>query len=626
MQPMCLRILLAFLVSWRIAIATEPQKNIVQGSGMTAIANSKHELLSPNNAAQTMQVPEGFQVTLFAGEPDVTQPIGLCIDDRGRIWVAENQSYPKHTSKPANDRIIILEDTNGDGQHDKRTVFFDKLNYVSGVEVGFGGVWVMSPPYFYFIPDRDGNDVPDAEPRVILDGFGNFANAHNMANGLAWGPDGWLYGTHGRTNWSTPGKPGTPKEKRRRLEGGVWRYHPIHDTWESYADGCTNPWGIDWDDYGQAFIPNTINPHLFHAIQGAFYEPSRNRVSSRYSYKRIETIADHLHFVGGKNVRAGIGSREELNIGGGHSHCGILVYLGDNWPESYRNTVFLHNTHGRRINNDALHRKGSGYTATHRKDFFISMDPWFMGVSFRTGPSGAVFVTDWSDTGECHSTRNTRKHTGRIFRISHGQPTHRPVNITKLDEKELVRLQLHRNDWFVRHARRVLQERSAAGNEMSGVHKALHEIFSKNPDITRKLRALWALHVTGGVDKKFLQAQLNHENEHIRAWTATLLCEGKNPPEPAIKTMQILAAKGKSQLVRLHLASALQRIEPAKRWNLAGALIGRKEDANDQNLPLMYWYGIEPLIHEDLPRFVSLARITKIPLLRQFITRRVAEK
>ena len=161
---------------------------------------------------------------------------------------------------------------------------------------------------------------------------------------------------------------------------------------------------------------------------------------------------------------------------------------------------------------------------------------------------------------------------------------------------------------------------------MSGVHKALHEIFSKNPDITRKLRALWALHVTGGVDKKFLQAQLNHENEHIRAWTATLLCEGKNPPEPAIKTMQILATKGKSQLVRLHLASALQRIEPAKRWNLAGALIGRKEDANDQNLPLMYWYGIEPLIHEDLPRFVSLARITKIPLLRQFITRRVAEK
>ena len=249
-----------------------------------------------------------------------------------------------------------------------------------------------------------------------------------------------------------------------------------------------------------------------------------------------------------------------------------------------------------------------------------------MGVSFRTGPSGAVFVTDWSDTGECHSTRNTRKHTGRIFRISHGQPPHRPVNITELDEKELVRLQLHKNDWFVRHARRTLQERAAAGNEMSGVHKALHNIFNGNPDITRKLRAVWALHVTGGLENKFLQAQLGHGNEHIRAWVVTLLCEGKNPPKPAIKTMQILAAKGKSQLVRLHLASALQRIEPAKRWNLAEALIGRKEDTDDQNLPLMYWYGIESLVHEDLSRFVALAGVTKIPLLRQFITRRVAEK
>ena len=160
---------------------------------------------------------------------------------------------------------------------------------------------------------------------------------------------------------------------------------------------------------------------------------------------------------------------------------------------------------------------------------------------------------------------------------------------------------------------------------MSGVHKALHEIFSKNPDITRKLRALWALHVTGGLENKFLQAQLNHGNEHIRAWAVTLLCEGKNPPEPAIKTMHSLASKGKSQLVRLHLASALQRIEPAKRWNLAGALIGRKEDADDQNLPLMYWYGIEPLVHEDIGRFVSLARQARIPLIQQFIARRAAE-
>src|SRR6188472_1320191 len=174
--------------------------------------------LPPLEAARTMKVPEGFHVTLFAGEPDVKQPIGFCIDDRGRLWVAEAYNYPTHGTKPG-DRIIILEDSDGDGQHDKRTVFYDKLNYVTGIEVGFGGAWVMSPPNMYFIPDRDGDDVPDGEPQVLLDGFGNHANAHNLANGFAWGPDGWLYGTHGRTNWSLIGKPGTPEAERVRFDG-----------------------------------------------------------------------------------------------------------------------------------------------------------------------------------------------------------------------------------------------------------------------------------------------------------------------------------------------------------------------------------------------------------------------
>ncbi len=124
---------------------------------------------------------------------------------------------------------------------------------------------------FYFIPDRDGDDRPDSEPQVLLDGFGNHANAHNMANGFAWGPDGWLYGTHGRTNWSMIGRPGAPDDERVRFDGGVYRYHPVRHVWEPYADGTTNPWGIDWDDYGQSFICNCVNPHLFHVIPGARY-------------------------------------------------------------------------------------------------------------------------------------------------------------------------------------------------------------------------------------------------------------------------------------------------------------------------------------------------------------------
>lgn len=581
--------------------------------------------LPPEDAADAMIVPDGFDVTLFAGEPDLKQPIGFCIDDRGRLWVAEAYSYPKHTAEPANDRIVIFEDTDNDGRFDERTVFYDKLNYVSGIEVGFGGAWVMSPPYFYFIPDSDGDDVPDGEPELILDGFGNHANAHNMANGFAWGPDGWLYGTHGRTNWSMIGKPGASEEERTRFDGGVWRFHPIRKVWEPFADGTTNPWGIDWDDYGQSFVCNCVNPHLFHVIQGAHYEPWRNRESSRFAYKRIETIADHLHFLGGGNVREHLGSEEELAIGGGHAHSGTMVYLGDSWPEEYRNTVFMNNIHGKRVNRDILARSGSGYTASHAPDIMISPDQWFMGVTIRYGPDGSVFVSDWSDTGECHSYKNTRRETGRIFKITYGQPEPPKLGLAELTDSQLVELQLNRNDWFVRHARRNLQERFAAGKEMDTARQQLLAMFEAQGDVTRKLRALWALHAIGGASDEFLTTELSHDSEYVRAWAVQLICEDRNPPEDALKTMEFLAANDESAFVRLHIASALQRLEPTwNYWAIAEMLLTNRRDASDQNLPLMYWYAIEPLIHEDSAAFAELAEDARIPLIREFIARRAA--
>ncbi len=579
--------------------------------------------LPPQEAARTMIVPDGFQVTLFAGEPDVQQPIGFCIDDRGRLWVAEAYNYPNHGTKPG-DRILIFEDSDNDGCFDKRTVFYDKLNYVTGIEVGFGGAWVVSPPYFYFIPDRDGDDTPDSEPEVLLDGFGNHANSHNLANGLSWGPDGWLYGTHGRTNWSMLGKPGTPAEQRMRFDGGVYRYHPVRHVWESYADGTTNPWGIDWNDHGEAFVCNCVNPHLFHVIQGAHYEPWRNRESGEFTYQRIPTIADHLHYVGTTNVRAAFGSPEEDAAGGGHAHCGTMVYLGDNWPDQYRNTLFTNNIHGKRINNDILKRSGSGYTASHGRDIMRSQDPWYMGITLRYGPDGAVYASDWSDTGECHSVKNTRRETGRIFKISYGKPVQRSVDIASLSNRKLADLQLDRNDWYVQHARRLLQEYAARGDDLQDVARQLYAMFVGQSDIPKKLRALWALHVIGSLPPEFLQEQLQHPDEYIRGWTVKLLCEPQNPSMAALIRFGEMATSDPSPYVRLQLASALQRLPAAAKWSIAEALVQHGEDSDDDNLPLMIWYGIEPLIHDNSGGLVRLAVQTRIPLVAQHIGRRVA--
>jgi len=570
----------------------------------------------PLEAAKTMQVPKGFNVTLFAGEPDIKQPIGFCIDDRGRLWVAEANNYPdKKAGKK--DRIIILEDTDGDGTHDKRIVFYDKLEYVSGIEVGFGGVWVMSIPNFYFIPDADYDGVPDGEPVVLLDGFGTHANSHTIANGFAWGPDGWLYGTHGITNWSLPGKPGTPKEKRRRFEGGVWRYHPVRHIWEPFAIGTTNPWGVDWNEYGHAFVCNCVNPHLFHIIQGAHYEPARNRPTGRFAYERIPTIADHLHFTNTKTIRAGIGTPEEDAAGGGHAHSGTMIYLGDNWPAKYRGDVFMNNIHGRRINHDRLARKGSGYAASHAPDVVRARDPWFVGVTLAYGPDGGVYVSDFSDTGECHHTRNTQKHTGRIYKITFGKPKPWKGDIGKLNILELVKLQLHPNEWFARHARRVLHERQANTS-------VLAKTLKSSRSVPLRLRALWALRVTGNLDEKKLEGLLQDSSEHLRAWAIQLLCENRKPSEAARAEFARMAHEDKSPLVRLYLASAMQRLLLKQRVPVLAHLLAHTEDKHDQNLPLMYWYATEPVVAADRVAAVKLLSACQIPRVRQFITHRMA--
>ncbi len=587
------------------------------------IIHSTEKPFSPRQATNSMAVPQGFHTSLFAAEPDVMQPIGFCIDDRNRLWVAEAYNYPKHGDTPA-DRIVILEDSNGDGRHDLRKVFYSGFNYITGIEVGFGGVWVMSPPNMYFIADADLNDQPDAAPTVLLDGFGNHANAHNLANGFAWGPDGWLYATHGRTNWSMIGKPGAASTARTRFDGGVWRYHPTRHEWESVADGTTNPWGIDWNDYGDAFICNCVNPHLFQVIPGAHYEPWRGRKSSEYAFQRIGTIADHLHYVGLGNVRNGLGSTEEDQAGGGHAHCGTMIYLGDTFPSEYRNKLFTNNIHGKRINQESLKFRGSGYTASHAVDLMKSKDPWFMGVTLAYGSGGEVYVSDWSDTGECHSTRNTRRETGRIYRITYGDSVVPPVDLQSMDNSELTHLQTHPNDWMVRHSRRILQERFHANQDMRGPRKALRDQLFDATTIPQRLRGLWALHVTGGVPDTDLSRLLHDDSPFLQQWAIRLCSETGSQSQRWLDQFIRLSQDTKSPRVRLELACTLQRLPLPSRWRLAETLVSHAEDASDQNLPLMLWYGIEPLIGDDAKRYVDLAFNAKLSNLRENIARRIA--
>ncbi len=165
---------------------------------------------------------------------------------------------------------MVFESTKGDGKYDKRTVFWDKATFTSGIAVGFGGVWLGSPPNLLFIPVNGDELKPAGEPQKLLDGWGN-EDTHETLNDFIWGPDGWLYGTQGIFTESNVGKPGTPNSERTRINGGVWRYHPTRHVFERWVEGVSNQWGLDWNDHGEAFFAACVVPHMWHAIEGGHY-------------------------------------------------------------------------------------------------------------------------------------------------------------------------------------------------------------------------------------------------------------------------------------------------------------------------------------------------------------------
>lgn len=585
--------------------------------------------LAPAEAAAAMSVPPGFSVKLLAAEPDVRQPIAMCFDDRGRLWVAEAYAYPKRVApEEARDRILIFEDTDGDHVLDSRKVFKEKLNLVSGLAVGFGGVWVGAAPEFLFIPDADGDDIPDGEPRVLLDGWG-FQDTHETLNAFIWGPDGWLYGCHGVFTHSNVGKPGATDAERTKINAGIWRYHPVRHTFEVFSEGTSNPWGVDFNDLGAAFQTACVIPHLYHVIQGARYERQAGQHFNPWTFDDIKTIARHRHWTGGQWNNA---DREKSDaIGGGHAHCGACVYLGGAWPARYRNKLFMNNIHGARLNEDRLTPAGSGYVGDGEPDFLFANDTWSQFISLQTGPDGQMVLIDWYDRNQCHhqDTETHDRGNGRIFKVMYDRGDTRPVRVdlAKETDEALVELLSHDNDWFVRHARRLLHERAVAGRLDDGIGSILDAKLAAAPTAAKRLRVIWAMHVTGKLDVPRTEALLDDADPAVRAWAIQLANEtGDVPLETRIGRYRKLATDDPSPIVRLALCSALQRMPLEARWDVCTGLVGHAEDAEDHNLPLMNWYAAEPLVTLDPQRAMSLAAASRIPAVSRYIVRRAASE
>ncbi len=608
----------------------------------------KNPISSPPKtpAEQTVSqfyVPEGFRVDLVLSEPDLHQPIAFTFDERGRIWVAEAYCYPtKRPPGQGEDKLVIFEDKDGDGKFETRKVFAEKLNLVSGFEVGYGGVWVGAAPDLLFIPDKNRDDIPDSEPQTLLDGFG-YQDTHECLNSFLWGPDGWLYGIQGVFNLAHIGKPGAPASERTELRAGVWRYHPVRHQFEVFAHGGSNPWGLDYDEHGQLFMTHCRSywgrGGTTHVIQGGQFWNQANANYAPYiiadppkDFPELQNYllasARHDHGAGGA------GARGTDAIFGGHSHVGTMIYYGDNWPAEYRGQLFTHNLGGHQINREINKRDGSGFETVHAEnDMLFNTDPKYVAVALKYGPDGAVYFIDWYDQQHCHNPNTERwdRTNGRMYRML-WEKTYKPrtVDLSLLSNRDLLLQLTNANSWNERTARRLYSERwltHLAGNKTreqprnfddgdAGL-KVADLILDKSA--RAGLNLLWAYQG----DRRVASLRgFRDADEFVRGWAVQFMAENDYPHRDWASTQFVQMAKTEpSAVVRRYLASAIQREPGASAWEVAAALAQRAEDKDDRNIPKLLYQSIAQRMTNaaNVRKALAIAKETKIPQIADWI-------
>jgi putative membrane-bound dehydrogenase-like protein len=567
-----------FFVVIFLGSLSQPSALAQKEHGFDNTKPSGQPYLDPQESLRRMQAPPGFEVKLFAAEPDIINPIAFSIDERGRLWVVECYEYPKRTPKGQKPRdcIKILEDTTGSGKADKVTVWAAGKDLpigwdlATGIEVGYGGVFLGAAPYLFFLRDTTGHGKCDKQD-ILLSGFGS-QDTHETLNTFQWGPDSLLYGLHGIFTQSKVGEV--------RLNAAVWRYNYPERKFDILAEGTSNPWGLDFDPHGQAFLTACVIPHAFHMIPGGTYLRQDNWPASYnhpYSYGYLKEICDHTH-----------------HAESGWAHAGAMVLQGDQIPPEFQGSLLMGSIHGTTIKRDVLERHGSTFVAKHAPDFLQCGDKNFRPINLRWGPGGAIYVIDWHDQNPCHQADpNSWDMThGRIYKIQRtGTKSIPSGDLSKKTSAELVELLKNNNPWWHRTALRLLKERRD-----HGVTSQLEELAVHASQDTHRLRGLWGLYAVGAFDEDIASKLLLDPSPWVRSWTIRFLGEPGEVSKAVLSRFASLAADDQAPEVRLQLAATAQRIQSQDTMPLLQNLMQHTEDASDPCIPLMIWLAYEPKI------------------------------
>jgi glucose/arabinose dehydrogenase len=492
-------------------------------------------LTDPEESRRTFTLPEGYEANLFASEetfPDLKKPVQMTFDAKGRLWVTTMASYPMYLpGKPVDDKVLILEDTDGDGKADKQTVFADKLHVPTGIELGDGGAYVAQQPNLMFLKDTNGDDKADTRD-LIMHGF-DTADSHHAMHAFTWDPGGALYWQEGTFHYS---QVETPYGPQRLANAGVFRYEPKtfkFDVFVSY--GFANPWGHYFDKWGQNLVADASGGANYYgtAFSGSVDYPSKHGRLNEFLVKQWRPTS------------------------------GCELVSSRNFPDDTQGDYLLNNVIGfQGVLRYRMKPDGSGFHADPVDPLLKSTDPNFRPVDIEFGPDGALYLVDWYNplVGHMqHSLRDPNRDVehGRIWRIHYTKkPLVEKAKIAGATIPELLDLLKAYEDRTRYRARRELREHPPE-LVLKELDKWVAGLYKNDPEYWHNmLEALWLHQSLDAVDPALLKTMLTCPEPKARAAATRVLCYWRDQVKEPIELLRKQVNDDNSR-VRLEAVRAL---------------------------------------------------------------------
>ncbi len=506
-------------------------------------------------AEQTKQFKpgKGYKVNCFASEedfPELVNPVQFAFDSKGRCWVTVMPSYPHWKPKTKlDDKVLILEDTDGDGKADKCTTFARGLHVPTGIELGDGGAYVAQMPYLIHYKDTDGDDVADTFERV-MGGFDS-ADTHHQASAFTWGPGGGLYfqeGTFHRTQVETPWG------ALRLHDGGVFRYDPTRQELDAFISyGFANPWGHVFDNWGQNFVADA--------------SPGQNYLGTAFS-GHVDHPEKHS---GGRSGRKGLKMPTFIKKRF-RPTSGCEIVSSRHFPDAVQGNYVLNNVIGALgVYQHTMHDQGSGFIAKEIEPIVECSDRNFRPVDLQFGPDGALYLVDWHNALIGHMQHSIRdpsrdvKH-GRIWRVTYpSRPLVKVPDLTTQSIGQLLDLLKSYEDRTRYRVRRELRERGAKA-VTSAVKQWVLRLDKGHKEYQHHLlEALWVQQHFNQVDLGLLKQLLQSPDARARAAATRVLCYTRHriSESDMLKLLEV-QVNDKHPRVRLEAVRACSFLKTAK--------------------------------------------------------------